>query len=219
MSSIRFSCDDCGKGYKVPDKFAGKKVKCKECGNAMKVPMESASSDSSKTSKPASKSAKSPKASAKSPKAESKPQARPAKAAKGTPKAKGKTATGTVVLEAPEDISSKLKLYENKREDSSHARGEGRLVLFVDDKPSKSYRLDKGESMVVGRDEGCDIVIEDDSVSGEHCKVEYRLGKFIMTDKRSSNGLIVNEKAVRRASLNNGDIIQLGRAILRIDCG
>ena len=50
-------------------------------------------------------------------------------------------------------------------------------------------------------------------------KMEVRLGKFTATDLKSVNGLIVNGKPVRRASLNDGDIIQLGEAILRIDCG
>src|SRR5262249_9017903 len=37
---IKFSCD-CGKAYKVPEEFAGKKVRCKQCGESILVPSAS----------------------------------------------------------------------------------------------------------------------------------------------------------------------------------
>jgi hypothetical protein len=36
--SISFTCDACGKRYKVGDQLAGKRVKCKICGGRMQVP-------------------------------------------------------------------------------------------------------------------------------------------------------------------------------------
>jgi len=35
--SIACQCPNCSKKYKVPDKFAGKRVKCKECGTAISI--------------------------------------------------------------------------------------------------------------------------------------------------------------------------------------
>jgi ubiquitin-protein ligase/DNA-directed RNA polymerase subunit RPC12/RpoP len=35
---ISFSCDKCGKTFKVPDEYAGRTAKCKICGNGVKVP-------------------------------------------------------------------------------------------------------------------------------------------------------------------------------------
>jgi ubiquitin-protein ligase len=35
---ISFTCEKCGKTFKVPDEFAGRTAKCKICGNAVKVP-------------------------------------------------------------------------------------------------------------------------------------------------------------------------------------
>lgn len=37
-NQIRFECQACGKGYRVPSSFAGKRAKCKACGAAMKIP-------------------------------------------------------------------------------------------------------------------------------------------------------------------------------------
>jgi ubiquitin-protein ligase len=35
---ISFTCDQCGKTFKVPDNFAGRSAKCKACGNMLTVP-------------------------------------------------------------------------------------------------------------------------------------------------------------------------------------
>ncbi len=41
--SISFTCDHCGKGFNVDDKFAGKQGRCKQCGSVMQIPANSAS--------------------------------------------------------------------------------------------------------------------------------------------------------------------------------
>ena len=53
----------------------------------------------------------------------------------------------------------------------------------------------------IGRAESCGVTLENQSVSGEHVKLEYKLGTFIATDLQSTNGLVVNGRTVRRASL------------------
>jgi ubiquitin-protein ligase len=35
---ISFTCDKCGKTFKVPDTYAGRTANCKICGNALRVP-------------------------------------------------------------------------------------------------------------------------------------------------------------------------------------
>lgn len=112
------------------------------------------------------------------------------------------------------------KRYEKKKKDEKKMeRGTGRLVYFKDGKAVKSYRVDKEAKRIVGRNDDCEISIDDDSVSARHFRIEVRLGKFIATDLKSSNGLVVNGQTVRRASLSDGDLIQCGEAVFRIDCG
>jgi DNA-directed RNA polymerase subunit RPC12/RpoP len=212
--NIRFSCADCGKEYKVPEKFAGKKVKCKKCGAKIRVPSEEEGAAKSEGS--TRKSKREPAASASTEKAKSKRT--PAKRKSPSIKTMGRSPSGTMLIEVP-NLEAEKKAYESKKkEEKAFARGTGRLVYFKDGKAVKSYRLDN-ETRVVGSDDGCNICIADDSVSKEHCKIEVRLGKFTLTDLRSSNGTVVNHKKVRRASLSKGDLIQLGRAVFRIDCG
>jgi len=238
--SIKFACS-CGKAYKVPEKFAGKRVKCKQCGEAIRVPSESENSvqssraaavskrsvmgsqrvaqeedddeemeDEDEAPKPSKTSSKSSKpapasASARKPAATS---------ARVETKRKG---TGTGRFEAV-DLKDELKAYQRKRkEDDGFQRGEGRLTYFTGGKPAKAFRLSK-DDVTVGRASGCKVVLAVESVSSEHMKVEYKLGTFIVTDLQSLNGVIVNGRPVRRASVKDGDLLQLGEAILRIDC-
>lgn len=38
--AISVECDDCGKKYRLPDRFAGKRVSCEKCGSKIRVPTE-----------------------------------------------------------------------------------------------------------------------------------------------------------------------------------
>lgn len=35
---IRFTCTKCGKSYRVPEEFAGRRTKCRTCGEALRIP-------------------------------------------------------------------------------------------------------------------------------------------------------------------------------------
>lgn len=35
---IKFSCTHCGHSYRIPDEYAGKRVKCKGCGTVNTIP-------------------------------------------------------------------------------------------------------------------------------------------------------------------------------------
>lgn len=239
--SIKFACS-CGKAYKVPEKFAGKRVKCKQCGEAIRVPSESETSVQSSRAAAVSKRSvmggsqrvdqedddeemedeedEAPRPSKTSSKS-SKPA--PAGASARKPAATSarvdakRKGTGTGRFEAV-DLKDELKAYQRKRkEDDGFQRGEGRLTYFTGGKPAKAFRLGK-DDVTVGRGSSCKVVLAVESVSNEHMKVEYKLGTFIVTDLQSLNGVVVNGRPVRRASVKDGDLLQLGEAILRIDC-
>jgi len=68
----------------------------------------------------------------------------------------------------------------------------------------------------LGREEENDIVINDDSVSRFHAKIEKRQnGEFVITDNDSKNGVVVNKEKVTSCKLSDGDIIQLGHFVFR----
>lgn len=88
-----------------------------------------------------------------------------------------------------------------------------RLDLFFDGKEEKSWELTK-ERIVVGRDPGCDVSIDNLGVSRKHCAVERRGDSFVLLDLGAANGTYCNGKKVNDYYLNDGDEIVFGKHIL-----
>lgn len=81
------------------------------------------------------------------------------------------------------------------------------------------YKLDK-PAMVVGRDERCDIPIDNLGVSRNHCQFIRRGDGFLLQDMNSSNGTYVNGKRVSEQALTNNDQILIGKySMIFVDDG
>lgn len=75
------------------------------------------------------------------------------------------------------------------------------------------YNLDK-EIVLLGRGEGCDIVVWDAVLEREHAKIKRIKGKFILFDLATELGVLLNgKKLLRPKALQDLDEIQLGRTI------
>jgi pSer/pThr/pTyr-binding forkhead associated (FHA) protein len=65
--------------------------------------------------------------------------------------------------------------------------------------------------MTIGRSRDCDIFLEDLTVSRHHATIhELAQGKYEIVDNRSASGTFINGQRVARASLKEGDVIQIG---------
>jgi hypothetical protein len=71
--------------------------------------------------------------------------------------------------------------------------------------------------LLVGRDDGCDVVLRDPTVSRCHARLLFRDGRWIVHDLASTNGTLVNGVQVGRSELRPGDDLLLGDEHLRID--
>ncbi len=71
--------------------------------------------------------------------------------------------------------------------------------------------------LMVGRHDGCDVVLDDPTVSRQHARLLFRDGKWIIHDLHSTNGTCVNGISVGRCELLPGDHLELGENHLRID--
>jgi hypothetical protein len=68
----------------------------------------------------------------------------------------------------------------------------------------------------IGRGQHNDLVLRNDSVSGNHCTLtRNRQGEWVLTDLKSGNGVIVNGSQVKEAVLRQGDVIELGDLKMR----
>jgi hypothetical protein len=67
----------------------------------------------------------------------------------------------------------------------------------------------------IGRGLAADLRLDEDSVSRSHAILVYRSSGSRILDDRSSNGTFVNGRRVTQADLKDGDVLVLGRVILR----
>jgi hypothetical protein len=64
--------------------------------------------------------------------------------------------------------------------------------------------------LLVGRHLGCDIVLDDLSVSRRHARLRFRDGHWVLQDLQSTNGTLVNRAPVVRCQLQPGDEVHVG---------
>ena len=67
-------------------------------------------------------------------------------------------------------------------------------------------------SNTIGRDgQRSELMVDDPSVSGEHARIRYENGAFVLYDLASTNGTLVNGQRVDKQRLVDGDQVRLGR--------
>jgi len=71
--------------------------------------------------------------------------------------------------------------------------------------------------VVIGRAPGCDLVLQDESVSRRHARVSRDGETFVIEDLDSKNGVKVNTYRSRSQVLSSGDRIDLGAVRLYVD--
>jgi hypothetical protein len=82
---------------------------------------------------------------------------------------------------------------------------------------SKSYEFAAPE-LVIGRDQTCDLVLDEKTVSAEHARLSYHHNNWWVEDLHSRNGTLLNlELLTIPAVLTSGDELQFGQVLLRIE--
>jgi pSer/pThr/pTyr-binding forkhead associated (FHA) protein len=89
-----------------------------------------------------------------------------------------------------------------------------KLIITFKDKILQEVELAK--TMTVGREVG-DILIRNPSVSARHVKIEKNGNSYILSDLNSTNGTFVNDERVTTRELKSGDMIAVGRHVLRFE--
>ncbi len=88
-----------------------------------------------------------------------------------------------------------------------------RLVFSMvrpDGSASRDYTVE-GETLQIGRDEECDIVLDASTVSSRHAQVTFQNGKAILEDLKSTNGTFLNGRRISDVVvLTNGCTLQFG---------
>jgi diguanylate cyclase (GGDEF)-like protein len=86
--------------------------------------------------------------------------------------------------------------------------------------PSMGVRYPiRDKPLMLGRGEDCDIVINDQSVSRRHARIEPRAEGYDVVDLQSTNGTFVNDRPVSRSPIEDGDCVRTGNCICRFLAG
>jgi len=68
----------------------------------------------------------------------------------------------------------------------------------------------EGESVMVGRDRTCSIVLTHPAVSRRHARITLAGTSCVVEDLKSANGTYVNNTRIERAKLKAGDVVRFG---------
>jgi pSer/pThr/pTyr-binding forkhead associated (FHA) protein len=82
--------------------------------------------------------------------------------------------------------------------------------------PSETLLIPLGTGVMhIGRGLSADLRLDENSVSRRHAMLVHRPTGPRLLDDRSSNGTFVNGRRIVQADLHNGDVLVLGRVVLR----
>jgi pSer/pThr/pTyr-binding forkhead associated (FHA) protein len=93
-------------------------------------------------------------------------------------------------------------------------------ILRSADDPPIVLRLTPGTARTIGRTARADFIVRAALVSRVHCRLTTdRSDQLVIEDLDSTNGTLVNGKAVTRTVLKPGDVVSVGRLDLHVEAG
>ncbi len=79
------------------------------------------------------------------------------------------------------------------------------------------------QQIVFGREENCEVSLDDDLVSARHAVLEVMLNpagdqiEYVLEDKASTNHTYVNDEIISLHRLKDGDVIRIGKNHFRFE--
>ena len=95
-----------------------------------------------------------------------------------------------------------------------------RIALEVIEGPQRgrTFTASDAEGVTIGAHEGCDLVLDDPTVSRFHCELQLDRRARIR-DVGSRNGTFVDGVQIGEAFLRDGARLRLGRSVVRVELG
>jgi pSer/pThr/pTyr-binding forkhead associated (FHA) protein len=116
---------------------------------------------------------------------------------------------------ASETVVARMNITEEYLEKTVTLRESPALVVTHGVAVGQMLLLNPEVTTSIGRAKANDIVLEDLSVSSQHCRVRPEDGRFVLLDLKSTNGTFVNARRVTRHPLTEGDVIKVGETALQ----
>lgn len=83
----------------------------------------------------------------------------------------------------------------------------------------RRYPLHTMNSVLIGRGSDCAVLIDDNSVSRKHARIDPTPEGYFASDLGSTNGTFVNDKPCHRYMLRDGDYLRVGNCLYRFLAG
>jgi serine/threonine protein kinase len=92
----------------------------------------------------------------------------------------------------------------------------GLLQVIAGPDSGRTFSLEDGTTLNIGRGETSSTKLRDPHASRRHCVLEVDGGRFVLRDEGSAAGTFVNGNQVKQCELKPGDVIRLGTTELRL---
>ena len=107
-----------------------------------------------------------------------------------------------------------------RQEELMAARRIPELTLKNQDESGEVSNKFSAPDILVGRDQICDLILDEKTVSAEHARLSYHHGNWWVEDLDSRNGTLLNlELLSTPAVVVSGDELQLGQVIIIVEIG
>lgn len=88
------------------------------------------------------------------------------------------------------------------------------LIVMSGNDIGKKYPVSQAE-IIIGRSMDAQIVVKENNVSRRHSRLTFKNGKAMVEDLGSTNGTFVNSEKITQCELGDGDLISVGKTILK----
>jgi len=85
-------------------------------------------------------------------------------------------------------------------------------TIMLQDRPIKTFSIDNGGRVTIGRGSEADVVIDNTAISRVHAALELQNGVYFVADLKSLNGTMVNGvKVTELVPVSKNDVIEIGK--------
>lgn len=93
----------------------------------------------------------------------------------------------------------------------------GLILIAKNDTIETLYELSLAQ-IIIGREPGCDLSINNETVSAHHARINFNQNKWWLEDLQSTNGTFVNDERISTpVVILNGDEVRCGQVTILVE--